>query len=92
MKIRESTVDEVLRSEDMETLFQHGASDNEYTPEVRGILNALAQLDESDITEERLVAIIGAVWGRAFGPFSDEELEMRMPAFREVAHRIWSHP
>lgn len=90
MKIRESVVDEVLRSEDIETLFQHGAPENEYTPEVQRIMGALAQLDERDTTEERLVTIIRGVWNQMFGPFSEEELEMRMPAFRQAAHRIWS--
>jgi hypothetical protein len=88
MKIRESTVEEVLRSEDIETLFQHGAPENEYTPEVRRIVSALASLGEDELTEERLVAIIRSVWSHSFGPFGDEELEMRTPAFRQVAHRI----
>jgi hypothetical protein len=48
----------------------------------------LALLNENDITEESLVAIIRAVWSRSFGPFSDDEIEMRMPAIREVANRI----
>ena len=93
MKISESVVEEVLRSEDIETLFQHGAPDNEYTPEVRGIMNAIALLGENDITEDSLVAVIRAVWAHSFGPFSDEDLEMRSPAFKQVAHRILStHP
>ncbi len=88
MKIRESTVEEVLRSEDLESLFQHGAPDNEYTPEVRGIMSALALLGNNDITEDRLTAVIRDVWTRLFGPFGDDELEMRMPDFRQVARRI----
>lgn len=91
MEIKESTVEEVLRSEDIETLFQHGAPENEYTPEVRRIVIALASLGEDELTEERLVAIIRSVWAHSFGPFADEELEMRTPAFRRAAHRIIAH-
>jgi hypothetical protein len=90
MGIRESTVEYVLRSEDIESLFQHEAPENEYMPEVRGIVNALALLAEDDITEERLTDVIRAVWVRSFGPFSDEEIEMRIPAFQQAAHQIFS--
>jgi hypothetical protein len=88
MQITESTIEEVLRSEDIESLFQHGAPDNEYTPEVRGIVDALALLSETDITEECLVRVVREVWERYFGPFSDAEVEMRMPAYCQVARRI----
>ena len=88
MNISELTIDEVLRSEDIESLFQHGAPENEYTPEVQGILKALALMEEQDITEERLIAIVQSVWVRMLGPFSEDEIEMRMPAFRKVAHRM----
>jgi len=88
MSITESAIAEALISADIESLFQHGAPENEYTPETRGIVKALAPLSEKDITEERLVAIIRVVWSRSFGPFSDDEIEMRMPAIREVANRI----
>jgi hypothetical protein len=57
-------------------------------PEVRGILNALALVDEKDIAEEALASIIREVWSRSFGPLSDDDLEMRMPAFRQAAHHI----
>jgi hypothetical protein len=87
MKIRESTVEEVLRSEDIETLFQHGAPDNEYTPEARGIVSALALLNENDVTEDRLFAVVRSVWARLFG-LGEDDLEMRTAAFRQVAHRI----
>ena len=88
MRIRESTIEEVLRSEDIETLFQHGAPDNEYTPEVRRIVSALAPLSDDEITEDRLFSVLQSVWTHSFGPFGEEELEMRTPAFRQVAHRI----
>jgi hypothetical protein len=88
MSIAESAIAGALMSADVESLFQHGALENEYTPETRGIVKALALLNENDITEESLVAIIRAVWSRSFGPFSDDEIEMRMPAIREVANRI----
>jgi hypothetical protein len=88
MSITESAIAEALISEDIESLFQHGAPENEYTPETRGIVKALALLSKNDITEERLVAIIRAVWSRSFGPFSDDEIEMRTPAIRGVANRI----
>jgi hypothetical protein len=90
MKITESTVDQILRSEDIESLFQHEAPRDEYSHETRGIVSALALIDENDFTEERLADVVRAVWARSFGPFSEDEIEMRMPAFRKVAHRMLS--
>jgi hypothetical protein len=88
MAIAESTIEDVLRNADIESLIECGAPRDEYTPEVSGIVNALALIGEQEITAERLVATIREVWVHMFGPFSDEEIELRMPAFRQVAHQI----
>ena len=88
MAIAESTIEDVLRSADIESLIECGAPRDEYTPEASGIVNALATIDEKEITTERLVAIIREVWVYMFGPFSDDEIGLRMPAFRQVANQI----
>ena len=88
MKITESTVDQILRSEDIESLFQHDAPSDEYSHETLGIVSAISLLDQDDLTEEGLTDVVRAVWTRSFGPFLAEEVQMRMPAFRRVAHRI----
>lgn len=88
MKIDESTVDEVLRQEDLESLFQHGAPGDEYSHEARTITSEINLIDEASLTEDRITEVIRAVWNRSFGPFSNDELDLRMPAFRQVAHRI----
>jgi hypothetical protein len=88
MAIIESTIEDALRAADIELLIEYGAPQDEYTPEISGIVNALAIIGEKEIDIERLVAIIREVWVQMFGPFSDEEIELRMPAFRQVAHRI----
>jgi hypothetical protein len=51
-------------------------------------VNALSIVGEKEVTVERLVVIIREVWVRMFGPFSGEEIELRMPASRQVAHEI----
>lgn len=83
-----SNVDEVLRSEDLETLFQHGAPSDEYAHETRAIVEEVARLNPESLSDEQLTEIVLRVWTRSFGPFSAQELEMRMPDFRQVAHRI----
>jgi hypothetical protein len=88
MKIDESTVDEALRLEDIESLFQHGAPGDEYSHEARTIASEINLIGEGGLTEERLAEVIRAVWNRSFGPFSNDEIHARMSAFRQVAHRI----
>ncbi len=88
MAIAESAVNEALKSEDAESLIEAGAPEDEYMPEARGIVKAMVLIDEKSITEEALAAVIREVWSRSFGPFYDDDLEMRMPAFRQAAQRI----
>ncbi len=88
MIVSESAVNEALKSKDIESLIEAGAPDYEYTPEARRIVQALAKIDEREAAEVALAGIIRAVWSHSFGPFSEEDLEMRMPAFRQAAHRI----
>jgi hypothetical protein len=90
MNIPESLVDAVLKSEDIESLFQHGAPGDEYSGETRKIVSAIASVDEKELDEDRLTNVVSSVWVHSFGPFSADEIEMRMPAFRQVAHRILS--
>jgi hypothetical protein len=90
MKITESTVDHILRSEDIESLLQHGAPTDEYSHEASSIVSAIALLDQNNLTEELLTDLVLAIWARFFGPFSAGEIEMRMPAFKRVAHRMLS--
>ncbi len=54
MTITESAVVEALKSEDIESLIEAGAPDDEYTPEAQCIVQALATIDESEISEEAL--------------------------------------
>jgi len=84
----DAKVNAILFSEDLESLAQHGVPDNEYMSEARKIVSAMALLSRSELTEDRLTEIVRSVWSQSFGPFSEEEAAMRMPAFREVAHRI----
>lgn len=88
MVITETAIEEVLRSADIEALIQLGAPKDEYESEARSIMNAIVHLDEKDLTEERLTAILRVEWTHWFGPFSDGEMELRMPDFQRIARRI----
>jgi hypothetical protein len=88
MAINGSTVNDALKSEDVKSLIEFGAPDYEYSSEARDIVQALAKIDESEISEGVLAEIIRSVWSRSFGPFSDVDLDARSPAFRQIAHQV----
>jgi hypothetical protein len=88
MNISESTINEILRSEDIESLFQHGAPEDEYSHEAQGIASKLAQCESADLTEGSVATFVRDVWVRSFGPFSEEDIAKRLPAFQQVANRI----
>ena len=88
MRLTNTKIEEVLRAADIEALIQLGAPKDEYEPEARSLIYAISHLGENELTEERLTEIIRIEWTKWFGPFSDEEVEMRMPDFRQIAHQI----
>jgi hypothetical protein len=88
MTVLESEVNNALVSEDIESLIEAGAPDDEYSCEARGVVTALAMIDDSEISKETVAEMIRSVWSRSFGPFYEEDLDLRMPAFHNVARQI----
>ncbi len=80
-------INEALQAEDVEGLITLGAPRDEYSSEAQQITAALAELSDSQLTEENIVAIIALVWTRSFG-LTDQDIGKRMHAFQQVAHRI----
>ena len=88
MIVAESIVNEALKDEDIESLVEAGAPENEYAPEAQSIVQALSAIEEREVLEEDLVKLIRSIWSRLFGPFNEEDLDKGSPAFRNVAERI----
>ena len=82
-------IEAALNDEDVEGLLEMGAPSDEYHPEAGMIAAALANCPKPDRTEDRVVAIVSAVYGTMFGR-SGLELERKQPAFRRIAQRIIS--
>ena len=87
MKITEAVVQKTLDQEDIEGLREIGAPEDEYSHEAQKIIS---RLSGNAPTEESLAAVVREVWIASFGPFSDEDIEKRSPAFSKVAHQILS--
>jgi hypothetical protein len=88
MDISQNNLRELLNSEDIEGLLALGAPDDEYADEVRILASALSQIDGDDIPEDAVAEVVRRVWIRAFGPFTDADIERRSAAFRHLAHEI----
>ncbi len=88
MTITQSIIADVLRSVDLESLIELGAPKDEYEPEARSIMEGVARLEEKGLSEERLAALIRTEWTSWFGPFSDDEIHVRIPRLRQIAHQI----
>lgn len=83
-----SAVEEVLRSEDIEGLLELGAPLDEYADEARRIMSALADVEMEDLTESTVTSAIQKTWMESFGPFSDADIQKRIPGFQQVARHI----
>lgn len=81
-------IKEALDAVDIEDLLKLGAPADEYETEARAIVTALRGSKESELTEDKLTAVVCKVWLQMFGPFSEEAITKRQNAFRQVARRI----
>jgi hypothetical protein len=80
-----------LDSEDIEGLLAIGCPPDEYDSEATLIdsrIAALRRLGGEPLGESETERIVAEVWNEMFGPFSDEDLQKRQPAFRSVARKI----
>jgi len=88
MTVDPTIVREILNAEDIEGLLKLGAPSDEYSEEARSISSALRSIAASDVGEEAMVSIFRETWSRSFGPISEEQLDMRAPAFRRASRLI----
>ena len=87
MTISCAHIETVLRIEDIESLIEFGAPDNEYDSEAKEMFELLERLDRGQFTEDGLVSVVSRVWGEMFD-LDEEGVNKRMPAFRNVAKNI----
>ena len=87
MTVPIADINAVLREEDVEGFIAQGAPGDEYDSEAQEIASALALLNEGQITEANVAAIVALVWAKSFDR-SSQEIEMRMSVFRRIAQRL----
>ncbi len=87
MTVSLSTVDAILRLEDMEGLIALGAPEDEYSDEAAEIHIALAQFGDRP-TREQISVLVMDVWKLSFGPFSAADIQKRQSALQQLVHRI----
>ena len=86
-----SKIKAALDSEDVEGLVAIGCPPDEYNSEASLIESGIAKLTrfgEKPLAEDQVERIVAEVWNQMFGPFSDEDLQKRHPAFTAVARKI----
>ncbi len=86
-----SQIKAALDGEDIEGLVTSGCPPDEYNGEASLIESQIAKLTrfgEKPLSETQVERIVEEVWNEMFGPFSDEDLQKRRPAFTAVARKI----
>ena len=86
MQISLEKIESILRREDIEGFLNLGAPQDEYSSEARKMGLALQAIDEP--TEEEVSQVVMNVWDKAFGPFTDEDIEMRRPVLERIVRHI----
>ncbi len=88
MAISKDLILQALSKEDIESLLAYGAPEDEYDPEAIAIADNLLPMPAEELNLEVLTSLIATVWREYFGPYYDENIELRMPAFQKVATEI----
>jgi hypothetical protein len=86
-----SQIKAALDNEDIEGLAAIGCPPDEYNGEAALIESRIAKLTrfgEKSLDEIQAERIVAEVWNERFGPFSDEDIQKRHPAFIAVARKI----
>ena len=87
MSTLRTSVEEMLRLEDIESLIESGAPDDEYDSEAAEIAEALNALKGDRFTEDNIISIVAHVWAKMFN-LDEDDIKKRMPAFQNVAQRL----
>ncbi len=90
MRISNQHIDDFLKKEDIEGLIEIGAPMDEYSSEAKMISEALEELALSEITAEKIVSAISAIWMKNFN-LSEADLALRRPHIEVVAKKILEH-
>ena len=84
MKISRQTIDTLLQQTDIEGLIQSGAPSDEYSSEAEIISTALNELNDDEINEGNIVAVVSEVWKTSFG-LDSNGMQQREPVIRDLA-------
>lgn len=82
-----ASIQDLLRAADPEGLIADGAPADEYEPEERDILAAIAHLPTAELLATDLLPRFEAIWTRSFN-LSAEDLAARRPALLSLAKEI----
>jgi len=80
-----------LDAEDIEGLLALRCPSDEYDGEASRVESEMAKVTnygEKPISAKQVEEIVARVWNDQFGPFGDEELGKRSPAFASVARKL----
>ena len=81
-------IKEALDGEDIEGLLELGSPADEYDSEASMIEGRIAKLAGDEFNVDKIADIVAEIWNVQFGPFDEEDLNKRRPAFSSVARRI----
>jgi hypothetical protein len=77
------SIQDIVRAADPEGLLAEGAPEDEYEPEEEALLEELLTLSTSELTEERVRALLDEVWSAAFVSAETPERDAGLQAIAE---------
>ena len=87
MNVDLESIDELIRTQDIEGYIAEGAPEDEYAPEIEEVFAQLRALPVEEASRERLLTLLESVWKKDFS-LSASELETRRPGFEAIAGKI----
>jgi len=87
LKISADILNALFQQEDIEGYINLGAPSDEYASEAANVAAALSQLEDSEITEENITALLILEWMQSFD-LSDADIAPRAAALQRIARWI----
>ena len=87
MNVDLESLEELIRTADIEGYLAEGAPQDEYDLEIAALLTRLHEIPPGDATREHLVSLLETVWQSAFS-LSPADLLERRPAFMAIADKL----
>lgn len=82
--------EELFTTHDLEGFIAGGAPADEYEPEMKQLIEALALIPPGEASQSKIIALLNDIWRKDFSA-TEDRLEALRPGFESLANTLLEH-